>query len=133
MNKIFGDGKFIKGLGMMAAIIYAAIQAGTNIWPVAVLVAIATGAGYYLSNYWVTSTSAQGSISWPDLLKGALLAAFTVVVQTAATYLDGTTFAWKQLLVAFGTAFISYVFPTLFTGQPKTTNSVADTQPPVIK
>lgn len=104
----------------MFAIVYTAFQAGTNVWPVAVVIAIATGLGYFISNLWVVSASPEGTINWQDAVKGALLAVFAFVAASAVTYFDGQVFAWKPLILAALSAGVGYLFPTLFTGQKST-------------
>ena len=120
MNKT----QILKGLGMMAAIIYAAFQAGTNVWPVAVVVAVATGVGYFISNLWVVSSSQEGTLNWQDAVKGFLLAVFAFVAASAVTFFDGQVLAWKPLIFAALSAGAGYLFPTLFTGQKGSTPPV---------
>jgi len=110
--------QFFKGLGMMFIIIWTAFQAGTNIWPVAVVIAIATGAAYFISNLWTVSTSTQGTWNWQDGLKGFLLAIFTFVAASTVTYFNGTALSWGPLILAAISSGVGYLFPTLFSGKP---------------
>lgn len=121
-------GQFIKGLGIMIAIIYTAYQSGANIWPVAVLTAIVTGIGYYVSNYWKVSSSDPNSVNLLDIAKAAILSAVTALVPLVATFWDGTVFDWKSLGVAALSAFLAYLFPTFF--QPGKTDIVVPPNPP---
>src|SRR3990172_10827606 len=109
--------KFLKGLGLMAAIIFAAMQSNANIWPVAVIASVLTGAVYFISNYWITSSSTQGSLNLADFIKGAILATIAPLIGLVATLWDGVTLDWKALGTAALFALLAYIFPTYFTWQ----------------
>lgn len=116
------NSKIGKGILIIVGIILTAYQSGTNIWPEAVLTAILTGLGYFISNLWVTSTSDQGTLNFADFVKGAILAIVGAITSALATFVNGGIVNWKAMGLAALSALIAYISATYFTGQVKSTS-----------
>jgi len=111
--------KIGKGIFIMIGIILTAFQAGTNIWPVAIITAILTGCSYYVSNLWIISTSGQGEWNLQDFAKGAILAVSGALVNSVINFFYGNNFQWKLFGLAALGAFVTYISSTFFTGNKK--------------
>lgn len=116
--------KFLKGIGIMAAYVYANMMQPNFVWLASVIVAVCMGATYYIKNYYVPSGSAEGEINFKDFGFAMLLALFAAIGDGVSDWVINGVVQWSELWKVASAAIMMYLFPTLFQG-PK----VYDVQP----
>jgi len=111
--------QILKGFWMMLGVLLTAFEAGTNIWPVAVLTAVLTGGVYYVSNFIVTSNSDPNSFNFKDILKGLILGVLAGCMNYIVSLADPGTFTWQNFGAAALAALLSYVGLTAMSQKTK--------------
>lgn len=109
--------KFVKGLLLMLSVIVVGMSKIPVVWAAVITTAICTGIPYYVKNYLMPSTSAQGQLNWKDALSAVILAVCASVSNSIADLVINGAIdfvALKNIVIGvLGT----YLSTTYFTGQ----------------
>ncbi|MFA5432909.1 MAG: hypothetical protein WC319_08565 [Candidatus Paceibacterota bacterium] len=102
--------KFIKGLLMALAALFADYSAGT-FGTASYIVAGCLLVGYYAKNWWFPSVSEDGVFDWRDIASAVILALSVAIPESISQFIVDGAIVWKELF-----SVIIAVVGTYFTG-----------------
>jgi magnesium-transporting ATPase (P-type) len=111
------DSKFVKGLLLMASVVFAALQTGNVIWASTIILTICVGITYYVKNYLSPSDSPEGQLNWKNIISALILAVATGVSDSIATLIVNGTLNWGLLWTTVSSVVVTYLGTTFFSGQ----------------
>jgi len=74
------NSKLMKGILMMGAVIFAAIQTGDIVWPVTFITSACVGIGYFAKNLWFESASSDNVFDWRDVASALIISAVAAIL-----------------------------------------------------
>lgn len=111
----------------MASIIFAAIQAGSVVWPVVITTAVLSGIAYYVKNYLAPSGSGEGVLNWKDILSGLILAVVAGMSDSITQWITNDVIDWSLAAKTAGSLIVTYFVTTFFSGHKL---GIVDPPPP---
>ena len=90
-----------------------------NAWYV-VIVTVCFAGEYALKNYFLPSTSPEGTLFWQDIISGLVLAVLMGFNNLAASLLTGVALSWAVVWSTVSGAVVGYFTKTVASGQKAT-------------
>ena len=113
------NSKLMKGILMMGAVIFAAIQTGDIVWPVTLITAACVGIGYFAKNWWFESASTDNVFDWRDVASALIMAAVVAIPESIGQIVVNGVFNLSGLLAVIGSVIMTYFTATFFSGIKK--------------
>jgi hypothetical protein len=109
--------KFVKGLMMMAAVVFTAMQNPPVVWSVVIFTSVLVGAGYYVKNYMMQSSSNEGQLNFMDALSVVLLAVITALSDSLSSLVVNGVIVWSLVGKTVLSVVITYISTTYCLGK----------------
>jgi hypothetical protein len=111
------DSKFVKGLLLMASVIFSALQTGNVIWASTIILTVCVGISYYIKNYLMPSDSIEGQLNWKNIISALILAIVTGLTDSIASLVVNGVINWGLLWTTVTSVVVTYLGTTFFSGQ----------------